>query len=88
MFLFNKRNIAALIAALLISAGFLYAVLTPPSVFNFLPYEIHESIPMKVSESTFIIDFDICFSVALLFPIYILVRNGFKNFGLFRINKL
>jgi hypothetical protein len=45
---------------------FLWAVLTPPSVFNMLPFAIHEAIsPAGNSEQAFIIAFDLLFALLL-----------------------
>ena len=84
MFKLNKRNIIAFVIALLIAVGFLWSVLTPPSFYNILPYQIYESIhPGGNSEAEFIRIFDIC-SVLIAFIItYILARNALKIYGLF-----
>ena len=66
------RNIISLLLALLITIGFLWAVFTPPSIFNILPFEIHEAFdPGGSSESTFIKVFDICFAIVLFVIVYL-----------------
>ena len=88
MFILNKRNIISLILALLLAGGFLWAVLTPPSIFNALPFEIHKSFdPGGSSESDFIIGFDVFSAVIVFFISYILARNCFKAYKLFSDNK-
>lgn len=58
----NKTNIISLILASLLAGSFLWAVLTPPSIFNALPFEIHESFdPGGSSETAFIKGFDFFF---------------------------
>ena len=84
MIALNKRNTASLILALILAGGFLWAVLTPPSLFNFLPFQIHESMrPTSISENLFIKIFDICSAVILLILSYILARSGFATYGIF-----
>jgi len=84
MFTLNKRNIIALLLASLITIGFLWCVFTPPSLFNALPFEIHESMHSNLSsENIFIRQFDV-FSAIILFVLsYIILRNCFKTFDLF-----
>jgi len=80
----KKRNTASLILALIIAGGFLWAVLTPPSLFNFLPFQIHESMrPTSISEDLFIKIFDICSAAIILILSYILALSGFATYGLF-----
>lgn len=84
MFKINKKNIAAVIVALVTSLAFLLAVLSPPSVFNLLPAELHESMESPVvSENSFVRIFDVCSSVVLMIIAYIAARNCFTAFGLF-----
>jgi hypothetical protein len=65
-----KSKAWASIIAILISGLFLWLVLNPPSVFNLLPFAIHEAInPGGSSEQTFIIVFDL--AVALLLFIFL-----------------
>jgi hypothetical protein len=71
----NKRNVASLTFALIIAGGYLWAVLTPPSIFNMLPLVLYDSRHSDVSsESDFIRKFDICFAVFLLILSYILAK--------------
>ncbi len=84
MFSLNKKNIVSLIIAIIIAGGFLWAVLTPPSLFNALPLSIYDSRHSDVSsESDFIRKFDVCFAIGLLVLSYILSRNFFTTFGYF-----
>lgn len=84
MFSLNKKNIISLIIAIIISGVFLWAVLTPPSLFNFLPYQIHEGMKSdKISENLFIKIFDICSAIIVLILSYILTRNFLTTFGYF-----
>jgi hypothetical protein len=101
MFKINKKNVVALIVALGLTTGFLWAVLTPPSIFNFLPYEIHESIrSTNMSEIDFIKIFDIGSAMVLFIKIfdigsamvllilsYFLARNCFTAYGIFSNKK-
>ncbi len=85
MFLVSRRNIIVLILSIIIAVGFLWAVLTPPSIFNFLPYAIHESMKTNaISENNFIRVFDICSSMVVFVLSYILSRNAFSVYGLFK----
>lgn len=53
--------------AVLISGFFLWWVLTPPSVFNMLPFAIHQAInPEGVSENIFIAVFNMVIALLLL----------------------
>ena len=81
----NMRNTISLLLALLITTAFLWAVLTPPSIFNILPFAIHEAFdPGGSSESTFINVFNICFAIVLFAIVYLLAKSGFKTYGIFR----
>lgn len=61
-----KTKVWASIIAIFISGLFLWFVLNPPSVFNMLPFAIHEAInPGGASESTFIIVFDVIIALLL-----------------------
>lgn len=83
MFTPNKRNVVSLILAMFLAGLFLWAVLNPPSIFNSLPYEIHEAIdPGGVSETVFIKRFDICSAVLVFIICYLMVRNCFKTYKL------
>ena len=62
-----KSKAWSCIIAILISGLFLWLVLSPPSVFNMLPFAIYEAInPGGPSESTFIIVFDVTIALLLL----------------------
>jgi len=88
MFILSKRNIISFILASLLAGGFLWAVLTPPSLYNALPFEIHESFdPGGSSETAFIKGFDICSAVIAFIVSYILARNCFKAYNLFSDKK-
>lgn len=77
----NRKNIVSLVIAVIISGVFLWAILTPPSLFNFLPYQIHEGMKSeKISENLFIKIFDICSAIIVLILSYILTRNFLKTF--------
>ncbi len=86
MLLLNKKNISSLITATILSGIFLWTVLTPPSLFNFLPYQIHQAMKSDaISEQLFIELFDI-FSAIIIFTLsYILARNYFTTFGYFSV---
>lgn len=76
----NKRNIIALILAVLIAAVFLNFVLMPPSAFNFLPFEIHERLkPTRISEGTFIKMFDVFSSFVVLIVSYLILRRRLRR---------
>jgi len=85
MFILNKRNIISLLLALMFAGGFLWAVLTPPSIYNFLPFELYDSRHRSdiSSESAFIKEFDIGSAVIVFIISYIMARNCFKTYGLF-----
>jgi hypothetical protein len=88
MFLASKKNLIALIIALLISIGFLWLVFTPPSIFNMLPFEIHQALTDDwKSEKVFIQIFDVCSAVIVLILSYVIIRNGFTTWGLFSDKK-
>jgi hypothetical protein len=89
MFKTNKKNIAAFTIALVITIGFLWAVLTPPSVFNFLPSEIHNKSMRSsgISENQFIKIFDICSAIIVLILSYIIARNGLTAYRIFELKK-
>jgi hypothetical protein len=83
MFLINKKNIVAFIIALIITVGFLWAVFTPPSIFNMLPFEIHQAITDNwKSEKSFIQIFDICSAIILFILSYRIIRSGLSTWGL------
>jgi hypothetical protein len=84
MFKLNRRNVVSLIMGLVLSIGFLWGVLTPPSSFNFIPYAIHQMMrSSSVSENSFITVFDYCFAVVVLILGYILARNAFAAYNVF-----
>lgn len=77
---YSKVKIWAFIIALILAGLFLWMVLTPPSVFNMLPFAIHEAIdPSGVSEKTFIIVFDIITSFLILLGGYRILLNVLKK---------
>ncbi|RPE08307.1 hypothetical protein EGT74_14710 [Chitinophaga lutea] len=66
-----KKKFAAVAIALSICILFLMMVLTPPSVFNLLPYSIHRSLsPAGFREKEFIIVFDVLTALGIFFVIY------------------
>ncbi len=71
-----KRTVVGLIS-LLIVVALGYAILTPPSVFNFIPFAIHESMlgGTAIEEHQFIIGFDL---LILLLVFIILNRIPIK----------
>ena len=84
MFKLNRRNIIALLLALIITAAFTWCVFTTPSLFNALPIEIHDSMGLKPhSESVFVRLFDVCSAIILFILSYIFSRNCFKIYKLF-----
>lgn len=77
-------NPVAILVALVISGVFLYSVLTPPSMFNFLPFAIHEALFLKVTEngvsssieeSTFILVFDTIAALLLFWLVYVVTKR-------------
>jgi asparagine N-glycosylation enzyme membrane subunit Stt3 len=74
-------KIIAFIIALLLPALFLWiTVFSGSSVFNLLPFEIHEAInPGGASEGTFIVIFDVIVAILLIIPIYKIVKGLFNN---------
>jgi hypothetical protein len=85
MFKVTAKNIVSLIIAVLITFGFLWAaLLSPPSILNILPYQIHESIdPGGSNEGTFIKVFDFVLIPVILLTSYILARKAFTVYNLF-----
>jgi hypothetical protein len=87
--LMKRINVIAGLIALIVSAGFLYLALTPPSMFNFLPFAIHEALFLKVTEGgevsssieegTFIKIFDIVFAGMLFWLIYKVSKSLMKS---------
>lgn len=77
-------NPIAALVAVLIAGTFLYSVLTPPSMFNFLPFAIHEAFFLKVTENgvsssieegTFIKIFDTAVAVLIFWLAYIVAKK-------------
>jgi hypothetical protein len=65
-----KKTISIIIATGLTTV-FLFNVLIPPSIFNLIPYSIHESFWKGGSgESNFIISFDILCGLLLFWIVY------------------
>lgn len=76
----KRVNIWALMIALVLAGVFLWLVLNPPSVFNMLPFAIHETVnPGGASEKTFIIVFDVIASLLILMVGYRIVSKMFKT---------
>lgn len=66
--------------ALALAGGFLWLVLNPPSVFNMLPFTIHEAINLGgTSEKTFIIVFDVITSFLVLIVGYRILSKMLKH---------
>jgi hypothetical protein len=67
----SKRT-KSLIVAFLVSTLFLLITIVPSSsIFNMLPYMLHESIsPGGAGETNFIIGFDIAFGFLLFYIVY------------------
>lgn len=72
-----KINFIAALISVIIAGFFLYSVLTPPSMFNFLPFAIHEAffLNSSIEEGTFIKIFDIIMSVLIFWIVYLAVRK-------------
>jgi hypothetical protein len=84
MFSINKRNIIALLTAIIVSGAFLWiVVLCPPSGFNMLPLTFYDE-SSGITETQFIKRFDLGFAIFLLGLTYVLARNCFKAYGLFK----
>lgn len=80
----NKINIIAVLVALVVAGFFLYSVLTPPSMFNFLPFAIHEALFLKVTENgvsssieegTFIKIFDTVVAALIFWLVYAVMKK-------------
>lgn len=66
-----RIKIIAIAISLILSLLFLKMVLTPPSVFNLLPYSIHRSFsPDGSGEKMFIIIFDLIIALLLFYITY------------------
>lgn len=83
----KKINLIAALIALAVASVFLYSVLTPPSMFNFLPFAIHEALFLKVTENgvtstieegKFIKIFDTVFAVLIFWGVY-RITKGLMN---------
>jgi hypothetical protein len=46
-----KNKIITILVAVVITAGFLYWTLIPPSIFNFIPFSIHQAFFKQVTEN-------------------------------------
>ena len=75
----KKINLLAALIGLAVASGFLYSALTPPGMFNFLPFAIHEALFLKVTENgvtssieegTFIKIFDTVFAILIFWGVY------------------
>ncbi len=76
----KRAKVVPLGVALIGATTFLIFVLTPGCAFNFLPYELHESMrPTRIQEAAFIIVFDIIFSIGLFSLIYWIVYPMIKT---------
>ncbi len=71
----------AIIIALMLSSLFLWiTIYSNDSVFNFLPFAIHETInPGGSSESAFIMWFDIMVAIILIIPSYKLAHKLLRD---------
>jgi hypothetical protein len=66
----NKRKITFLLLSTAIAVLFFCWVIKPPSYFNFIPYQIHETFMQgDKHESEFIIAFDAACSLLLMLTI-------------------
>lgn len=67
----TKKNAVSNLIGLIIAAIFLYLALTPPSLFNLIPFAIHQALISDgfIKESTFIIIFDIAFAFLIFYLI-------------------
>ena len=75
-----KIKLISIMIAIVLTTIFLYNVLTPPSLFNLIPYSIHETFWKGHSgESTFIISFDILFGLLIFLLVYKLARKLLKG---------
>jgi hypothetical protein len=75
-----RPKVLVFLVPTLISGLFLWLVLNPPSVFNMLPFAIHEAInPGGSSEKIFIIVFDILIALLLFVLSYKLVYKLFNK---------
>lgn len=72
----SRKKILVVLISLVVSGMFLWAVLTPPSVFNMLPFAIHEAVsPGGNSEQVFIIVFDLLFALLLFIGSFWLTKK-------------
>jgi hypothetical protein len=76
-----SRKIVPIGVGLTCCIAFLILVLAPGGCgFNFLPYEIHESIsPGGSGETLFIQIFDIIFSIAIFFAVFLILKGLWKK---------
>jgi hypothetical protein len=66
-----KNKIIIVLIAVVITAGFLYWTLTPPSIFNFIPFSIHQAFFKKVTENGEVINIVSENSFIKLFDVFI-----------------
>lgn len=71
-----KSNFLALSIAFLLASVLFLFLITPSSIFNYIPYFIYHSLDLKiVTEEQFIIFFDFVFSLGFFFLILRLIKN-------------
>jgi hypothetical protein len=76
-----KRNIIAALLSGIITAMFLYAVLIPPSAFNFIPFALHQAFfQNSVEEASFIRVFDVIIGIILFWLLYKFFSFAIKSF--------
>jgi hypothetical protein len=76
----NKRTKSFLLAFLVSALFMLLTVVPSSSVFNILPYMLHETfLPGGASESVFIIGFDIVIGILLFFVVYKLTNRQLQS---------
>ncbi len=73
-------KLGAFIVSLIVVGLFLFLVLIKPSIFNMLPFAIHEAInPGGTSEALFIVIFDIAAALLLFVFSYRLAYRSFAK---------
>lgn len=71
-----KSNFLSLSMAFLFASIFFIFLITPSSIFNYIPYFIYHSLDLKIiTEEQFIIFFDFVFSLIFFFLIFRLIKN-------------
>lgn len=71
-----KFNFLALSIAFLLASVLFLFLITPSSIFNYIPYFIYHSLDLKiVTEEQLIIFFDFVFSLGFFFLILRLIKN-------------